>query len=79
MKTRHLLKFSLILFSLLLLAHPYLVHADYPDGYYSVGAIVDGDTFKLTDGKSVRLIGINTPELDERCGTDAKQQLSSLI
>jgi endonuclease YncB( thermonuclease family) len=79
MKNRHLLKFSLILFSLLLLAHPYLLYADYPDGYYNVGTIIDGDTFKLTDGKSVRLIGIDTPEIDERCGTEAKQQLSSLI
>ena len=79
MKNRHLLKFPLILFSLLLLNYPYLAYADYPDGYYDVGSIIDGDTFKLTDGKSVRLIGINTPELDERCGTEAKQQLSSLI
>ena len=78
MKDNHLLKFSLLLFPLLLV-HPYCTFADYPDGYYEVGSIVDGDTFKLTDGKSVRLIGINTPETDERCGTEAKQQLSSLI
>jgi endonuclease YncB( thermonuclease family) len=79
MKNRHLLKFSLFIFSLLLLTHPYLAIADYPDGYYDVGTIIDGDTFKLTDGKSVRLIGINTPEIGERCATEAEQQLSSLI
>ena len=79
MKNRHLLKFSLILFPLLLLPHPYLAYADYPDGYYDVGTIVDGDTFKLTDGEGVRLIGINTPEIGEMCATEAKQHLSSLI
>jgi endonuclease YncB( thermonuclease family) len=29
----------------------------------SVQRVVDGDTLKLVDGRSVRLIGINTPEL----------------
>jgi endonuclease YncB( thermonuclease family) len=79
MENNHLLKFSLIFFSLLLFSHPYLAYADYPDGYYDVGAIIDGDTFELADGKSVRLIGINTPETGERCAEEAEQQLSSLI
>ena len=29
----------------------------------SVAKVVDGDTLRLVDGRSVRLIGINTPEL----------------
>jgi len=33
---------------------------------YSVKRIVDGDTLRLIDGRSVRLIGINTPELGRR-------------
>ena len=31
-----------------------------------VQRVVDGDTLKLSDGRSVRLIGINTPELAHR-------------
>jgi len=30
---------------------------------YSVEKVVDGDTLRLTNGRSVRLIGLNTPEL----------------
>ena len=31
--------------------------------FYSVSRVVDGDTLKLSNGESVRLIGIDTPEL----------------
>ncbi|MBP9855478.1 MAG: thermonuclease family protein, partial [Candidatus Omnitrophica bacterium] len=30
--------------------------------FYTVQRVIDGDTFKLTNGESVRLIGIDTPE-----------------
>jgi len=53
--------------------------ADYPDGYYEVQRIIDGNTFELTDGKNVRLIGVDAPEAGETCSTEATQQLSSLI
>jgi micrococcal nuclease len=53
--------------------------ADYPDGYYNVGRIIDGETFELTDGKSVRLIGIDTAEIGDTCSSQATNQLSSLI
>jgi len=53
--------------------------ADYPDGYYEIQRVVDGDTFELTDGKIVRLIGIDAPEAGETCSTEATQHLSSLI
>jgi len=33
---------------------------------YSVKRVVDGDTLRLADGRSVRLIGVNTPELGRR-------------
>ena len=67
----------LTIISLLIL--PNIGLADYPDGYYDVKRIIDGDTFELTDGKSVRLIGIDTPEVGETCSTQAINQLSSLI
>jgi endonuclease YncB( thermonuclease family) len=53
--------------------------AFYPDGYYEVGQVVDGDTFDLTGGQRVRLIGINAPEIGEECSEDATQALESLI
>jgi endonuclease YncB( thermonuclease family) len=53
--------------------------ADYPDGYYEVQTIINGNTFELTDGKNVRLIGIDSPEAGETCSTEATQRLSSLI
>ena len=33
---------------------------------YSVRNVYDGDTLTLTDGRRVRLLGIDTPELEER-------------
>ncbi|WP_417553089.1 thermonuclease family protein [Marinomonas fungiae] len=49
-----------------------------------VQRIVDGDTLHLSDGRKVRLVGVNTPELDHENGRheafalEAKQRLSSL-
>ena len=53
--------------------------ADYPDGYYEVGAIINGDTFKLTDGQRVKLIGIEAPKTGETCSAQSTERLSSLI
>jgi endonuclease YncB( thermonuclease family) len=53
--------------------------ADYPDGYYDVQRVIDGDTFKLTDGTNVRLIGIDAPDSGEICSAEATQKLTSLI
>jgi micrococcal nuclease len=53
--------------------------SDYQDGYYDVSRIIDGDTFELANGQTVRLIGIDTPEEGQRCFDQAKQQLISLI
>lgn len=47
-----------------------------------VTGITDGDTFKVQiNGQvyPVRLIGINTPEYDQLCGTEATQALANLI
>lgn len=40
--------------------------ADHLDEYVSVAHVYDGDTVKLTDGRKIRLIGINTPEIGRR-------------
>lgn len=34
--------------------------------YYKVEKIYDGDTVKLEDGRKIRLLGINTPEIQHR-------------
>ncbi len=52
---------------------------------YAVERVVDGDTLRLVDGRSVRLIGLNTPELahygrsTEAFAQAAKRQLQSLV
>jgi micrococcal nuclease len=46
---------------------------------YLVSDIVDGDTFKTNDGRTVRLIGINAPEIGEPCSIEAKDKLKELI
>ena len=46
---------------------------------WAVAYVVDGDTVKLTNGESVRLVGIDTPERGE-CGFDeSKVALERLI
>jgi len=56
-----------------------IAFADYPDGYYDVQSVINGDTFKLTDDTNVRLIGIYAPETGEICSEEATQKLTSLI
>jgi len=68
--------FFVIIFSFAFLD---IAFADYPDGYYDVQRVIDGDTFKLIDGTTVRLIGIDAPEAGEICSAEATQKLTSLI
>ena len=44
-----------------------------------VKTVVDGDTIKLMDGKVVRLLGINSPEVDEECYQESREELKSLL
>lgn len=46
---------------------------------YIVSEVVDGDTFKTRDGKTIRLIGINAPEVGESYYQEAKDELEDLI
>lgn len=41
--------------------------------------VVDGDTFIIENHQSIRLYGLNAPELENCMGQDAKHALSSLI
>ena len=41
--------------------------------------VIDGDTIKLTEYRSVRLIGINAPEIGEHCYQEAKDKLKELV
>ncbi|CAH0236613.1 SPBc2 prophage-derived endonuclease YokF [Pseudomonas brassicacearum] len=51
----------------------------------TVQRVVDGDTLRLTDGRSVRMIGINSPELgrqgrsDEPFAVAARRRLQALV
>lgn len=51
----------------------------------AVQRVVDGDTLRLSDGRSVRMIGLNTPELgkqgrsDEPFAVAARQRLQALV
>ncbi|WP_022948381.1 thermonuclease family protein [Methylohalobius crimeensis] len=53
--------------------------------YYRVGHIFDGDTVELVDGRRVRLLNINTPEVEtprkrgELGGEEAKRRLQDLL
>lgn len=44
-----------------------------------VTRVIDGDTFVIATGQRVRLIGINTPEVNQPYYLEAKQKLASLI
>lgn len=44
-----------------------------------VSDVIDGDTIRIRDNKIVRLIGINAPETNEPCYSEAKEKLEKLI
>jgi len=44
-----------------------------------VTKIIDGDTFKIKGGKSIRLSNVRAPELGTKGAGKAKQELSGLI
>lgn len=54
-------------------------------GFYSVKKVFDGDTLMLEDGRKVRLLGVNTPEIAHRNqttqagGEEAKRWLTAKL
>jgi len=50
-----------------------------PEQLCVVKEVIDGDTFKLANDQSVRLIGIDTPEINQPYYNEAKNYLNYLI
>jgi len=44
-----------------------------------VAGVIDGDTIKLSNNETVRLLGINSVEKGQRCWEEAKKRLEQLI
>lgn len=54
----------------------------FPQSWHTVSRVIDGDTLELQGGERVRLIGVNTPELDDTqqaaAATEARGYLRGL-
>jgi endonuclease YncB( thermonuclease family) len=87
--SEHLRKASLVgaffVFAFFSVQTSALCRADGPLTRVDVARALDGDTLRLVDGRNVRLIGINTPELgrkdrrDEPFAVIAQQRLQALV
>ena len=53
--------------------------ANFDGRTHTIERVNDGDTAITTDGISVRILGIDAPELGECYGTESKQALESLL
>lgn len=49
------------------------------EGKYKVIEVVDGDTITLETGEKLRYLGIDTPEVNERWGPEAKSHNTDLV
>lgn len=56
-----------------------MVSAQAPEGWHHVFRVIDGDTVELDDGTRVRLFGVAAPELDQRCGPEARGVLAGML
>ncbi len=59
----------------------FLFFYDFSDGREEViiSEVIDGDTLKLEDGRTVRLLNINTPEKNEKNYQEAKNFLETYV
>ncbi|MGD9891648.1 MAG: thermonuclease family protein [Dehalococcoidia bacterium] len=62
-----------------LAAHGPAVSAQAPEGWQHVARVIDGDTVELDDGTRVRLFGVSAPELNQRCGPEARDVLAGML
>jgi len=51
---------------------------NYIESYKRVSEVIDGDTFKI-GVQSIRMIGIDSPEIGEPCSLEAKEKLEEMI
>lgn len=71
---------TIILFIFLLLSSGFNMYlAKDKIGAMTVAEVVDGDTFQLTSGKRVRLMGVDAPEYNRCGGKEARTLLAQLI
>ncbi len=47
--------------------------------YFYVDEVIDGDTFSVTSGETIRMLGINTPEIDRYYYSEAKEILNIIL
>jgi micrococcal nuclease len=73
MKRRTVIFFGIIIASFLII--------NYIQQYKvcTVKEVIDGDTFTTSDGRSIRLIGINSPEIGQPCSMEAKEKLEEML
>lgn len=67
--------YKLLLLHTLLLFIPAFVYAQTT----KVVRVIDGDTYIISSGEKVRMLGIDAPEMSTYFGNDAKQYLKHLI
>jgi len=51
---------------------------NYIESYKRVSEVIDGDTFRI-GVQSIRMIGINSPEIGEPCSLEAKEKLKEMV
>ena len=86
MKPRTLTIFSIIIFIALILLSAYLLtlwkgedtENSGTEGIY-VSKVIDGDTFKMSDDTTIRLLCVDAPERGENGYSEAKDFLSNMI
>ena len=57
----------------------YTIEVEKGEGEEFVREVIDGDTFKMNTGESIRLLCVNTPEQDEEGYERATKFLESLV